>query len=136
MDRFEAALVTGTVHAVPQALKQSVDNSRELVWTVVVHGTPAGVGGIAKHPTRPEMGCPWMVATPDIYSAVRPFLRASREWMKLASPAFRTLVNFVHVDNEDSKRWLEWLGFSILPAVPYGASRAYFHPFMRHNPCV
>ena len=59
----------------------------------------------------------------------RAFLRRNREYVRQMQAAFPTLRNMVDARNEVSIRWLRWLGFTIEPAIRWGAAGMPFHPF-------
>lgn len=75
------------------------------------------------------VGVPWMVTTVHIEKNPRGFLRASKALMSEAMQRHYQLTNYVDARNGDAIRWLEWLGFKMEPAVPYGVSGLPFHKF-------
>ena len=42
---------------------------------------------------------------------------------------YRVLTNYADARNTTAIRWLRWLGFNILPAIPFGLDGLPFHPF-------
>jgi hypothetical protein len=96
-------------------------------WVIEDDGTPlAAVGDTL---AAIGVGVPWMVTTNHITINPRGFLRASKAVLREAMQRHSKLINYVDARNADAVRWLAWLGFTIGPAVPYGASRLPFHEF-------
>lgn len=60
-------------------------------------------------------GVPWMLASKDLKKYWRQFLRGSKEVLKEWLTEHKTLSNYVGEHNEVSRRWLEWLGFTVDP---------------------
>lgn len=75
-------------------------------------------------------GCPWMVGTDGIESIPRTFVRESRKIVQGWRREFPYLENWVHDENEVSKRWLRWLGFALGEPEPFGPYNAPFRRFV------
>ena len=82
------------------------------------------------------MGVPWLLATDELESCARPFLRRSRKAVKEMMNGYSVLRNYVDARNTVAIRWLGWIGFKILPAEPFGADGLPFHPFEMRAPDV
>lgn len=78
-------------------------------------------------------GCPWMLASDLLKEVRKPFLRESHLALSRMSEGFHTLHNVVWSKNREHVRWLRWLGFSFLPAVPMGPDGELFYPFFKVN---
>lgn len=96
-------------------------------WVIESDGLPlaaAGdtLGGIG-------IGVPWMVTTTHIDSNPRGFLRASKALMGEMLQRHYRLVNYVDARNTAAIRWLEWLGVTMGPGVPYGVAGLPFRQF-------
>lgn len=72
---------------------------------------------------------PWLLGAEELPQHARAFLRLNREYMAGARILYPVLKNWVDARNAQSIRWLRWLGFTILPAKPYGVDQLPFHPF-------
>lgn len=57
-----------------------------------------------------EVGCPWMIGTPEALRYGRQIARLTRPW--LDTFPFRTLVNRADLRNTAHLRWLKFGGFS------------------------
>lgn len=132
----EAAHGPGNVLA---ALTESIRGSFDCRVASVGYGPMPDYAlfGCAAHRDHPEVGVPWLIGT-SMVDRQRRFLTQYipalvDEWRAM----FPALCNFVHTDNTKSIRWLQWLGFTIAPAQPYGPSGEPFHPFYWvRTPCA
>jgi hypothetical protein len=39
------------------------------------------------------------------------------------------MTNYVDARHTKAVRWIKWMGFEVLPAIPLGPQQALFHPF-------
>ena len=106
----------------------------QMTWSGMVDNIPIFISGVAASPHGPH-GVPWMLGTPEIEDNAVNFLRISRPLLTQMLGQFDCLINRVDARNHTSIRWLQWLGFHIHPAIPYGPFNLPFHPFVmwRHD---
>ena len=90
---------------------------------------PVAAFGDVSHSPCAGIGVPWLVSTTHIEAHARPFLRACRPLLNLMLVRHPTLVNYVDARNTAAIRWLEWLGFEIGSATPYGPNGLLFRQF-------
>jgi len=107
-----------------------------LAWTGLVDGIPVCMFGAAAAAMLASRGCPWLLGTAAVEDHAVAFLRRNRAQVRLMLEVFGTLANHVDSRNTVSRRWLEWLGFTIHPAKPYGPLGLPFHPFCLGRPLV
>lgn len=90
-------------------------------------GQPVGIYGVCDDPRDPDIGVPWMVATPLIEKVSREFLVKSVGEVQRMRVGYTELRNATHMDNEISIKWLSWLGFRVsdLPVGPGGVLRMF-----------
>ena len=100
-----------------------------LCWTAFIDGEMAAILGCAPISLLGGVGSPWMLGTPVLDRRSRVLVRQTPEYIAAMLRAFPHLVNFVHRENTTSVRWLRRLGFTLHPAVPYGARGELFYPF-------
>ena len=74
-------------------------------------------------------GVPWMIATNNIKKYPKSFIKASDQIFPVIIEGFEYLENYVDKRNTTSIRWLERLGFEILPPKPFGVANMPFHKF-------
>ncbi len=74
-------------------------------------------------------GVPWIIATNNIKKYPKSFIKASDQIFPLLIEDFEYLENYVDTRNTTSIRWLERLGFEIMPPEPFGVDNMPFHKF-------
>jgi hypothetical protein len=74
-------------------------------------------------------GSVWLIGTNAILENRRAFLSASKPEAHMLMQRYRSLSNWVDSHNRLALRWLQWLGFQIEPASPFGPDRWPFHRF-------
>src|SRR5690606_34030015 len=62
-----------------------------------------------------EVGYPWMLASPALSKIRKSFLRECRRHVQEMLDIYGYLTNFVWAHNTVHIKWLQWLGFEILP---------------------
>lgn len=130
-DLKEIALSSGDTTV--GVLLRAVASSEEAWVAMGDSGVPFGVYGVTRVET---LGCPWMVATPDVYGFSKELVRDGRAWVQSILPCYNMLFNFVHADNTPSIAWLRKLGFTIGELIPeYGVGKAPFY-FFHQSPHV
>lgn len=78
-------------------------------FTVFDPIVPVALFGVG--PTNlPNVGCCWLLSTPELFNQKRQFIRESRLWFKELHRDYRTLWNRVAAFNTVHRRWLSWLG--------------------------
>lgn len=96
-------------------------------WVIEADGKPLAVVGDTLHAIG--TGIPWMVTTNHIRRHRGVFLRSSRAVLHDMLQRHGRLFNYVDERNTDAIRWLQWLGFTVGDAVPYGAYALPFRCF-------
>lgn len=79
------------------------------------------------------IGSPWLLGTPLLDRRSRLLQRLAPQYVAKMLQFFPHLLNFVHVENVRSVRWLKRLGFTIHPPAPYGRLGHLFHRFEMHR---
>lgn len=90
---------------------------------------PVAIFGVAPVSLLSGIGSPWMLATPEAERHPRTLVTGGRRYLSRMRTSYSSLFNYVDARNEQSIRWLSRLGFSILPAAPYGLQGEPFHRF-------
>lgn len=125
-DRHEVMASSGL--PMEAALPDSVKRS-DMVWAGMVDDKVACIFGVAGASILSTTGYPWLLGTDLIEQHAKAFLRRNRAMVKVMLERYPYLTNYVDVRNATAISWLQWLGFTILPAEPYGMYRMPFHPF-------
>lgn len=96
-------------------------------WAVEIDDRPLALFGA--QPVQGGVGVPWLVATEEIEKYPVHFFRVSRDVVDVLKERYRYLENRTDARNALSLRWLEWAGFTIEPAEPWGVAGMEFHRF-------
>lgn len=102
-------------HTPYEALALSLEYSPR-AWTAFIDEQPALMWGVAEERglIRRRSGRPWLLATDELErQGAREFIRRSRAYVEKMRAGYRRLENYVHADNERSRRWLAWCGFTV-----------------------
>lgn len=112
----------------PEAVSRGVAAS-EYAWVVERNGEVFCVFGVVR--LNDSIGIPWMLATKRIYEeeCKNFILTRSKEYVAYILDEYKVLLNYVDARNKKALRWLEWVGFKIEKAKPYGYKRFPFHKF-------
>lgn len=97
----------------------------------MVDGEPVCAFGVTPISALSGLGAPWMVGSTALDAHFRGFLRGCGPVVRAMLSQWPRLVNYVDARNLRAVKWLKWLGFSILPPVPYGHDGLPFHPFIK-----
>jgi hypothetical protein len=125
-DRAELAALGR--HDVEEVLRESLARST-LAWTTTSDGEPIVIGGAA--PLRSlldDVGVPWLLGTDVAMKHQRAFMTVAPIYIGQMLQTFSHLLNYVHVDNTVSRRWLKRVGFTLAEPAPFGPLGA---PFCR-----
>jgi len=98
-------------------------------WTAILDGQPEVMFGVSDLNILTRTGSPWLLGTDAVEREYRMFLRQSRDWSEQLFERYDLLRNFVDDRNEVSKRWLQWLGFTLLDPMPVGRNGEMFRLF-------
>lgn len=94
-------------------------------------GEPVAMFGVTPYSILHSMGTPWLVGSTalDRLSVQKALLVHSRRHVRSWRERYDLLFNTVDDRNEAAKRWLRWLGFTLLDPQPHGPDRVMFRPF-------
>lgn len=77
-----------------------------------------------------RVGAVWLLSTPDLERLRLSFLRQSKFWLKRLAHGYDRLTNVIDDRNVLHRRWLEWLGFTMVQLLPgYGTQGEPFWEF-------
>jgi hypothetical protein len=91
--------------------------------------TPLAAFGDVCYSPGAGIGIPWLISTDAIEQHPRAFLRICKPLVAQMLERHQTLINYVDTRNTAAIRWLEWLGFSMGSAEPYGPAGLLFRRF-------
>lgn len=96
---------------------------------IVVDGEVVAVFGDATYSILGSVGVPWLISTVHVERHARAFLKVCKPEVQGMLTRHNHLLNYVDARNTAAVRWLQWLGFTFAPAIPYGPKGFPFHPF-------
>lgn len=102
--------------------------SSEVAFTVMRRAGPIAMFGIRRiqHPTV-RAGEVWFL-TSQAFGASPFVARLGRPAVRMLLQHCELLLQFIDARYEAALRWANWVGFELLPAVPYGVNGEPFHP--------
>lgn len=125
--------IFATALATPEeALEQGLTHGKEC-YTALVNDRPAIMFGVVTGNLLTGTGIPWLLATDDVKRVKKKFIMNSLPYVESFASQYRVLENYVHVDNKDSIRWLEWCGFELVEKVRYGMTQELFWRFRKEG---
>jgi hypothetical protein len=121
-------------HATPAECMTHGIEASVRAYTAMLDDVPVCMFGVVAAEAMGE-GAPWMVGTTalDSLRAQKDVLRISRAAIAEFQALFPNLYNLVDDRNAAAKRWLQWLGFTVLPAKPLGMDGEMFCPFYQQG---
>jgi hypothetical protein len=125
-DRDEIAAASG--RSPGAALAFSLRKS-SLAYTAMIDGVPEVMFGVGDINVLTRVGAPWLLGTDAVTTHYVAFLRLSKGWAQQLLARYRVLMNAVDDRNVVSKRWLQWLGFTLGEPAPLGEQRLPFRVF-------
>lgn len=99
---------------------------------VVKDGRVIALSGVSEDPhfdTARGIGRPWMLASPELKTIRKSFLRECRGFVEGWLEYHGYLEGYVWTKNAVHVQWLEWLGFKFDPPVPFGINNELFMRF-------
>jgi hypothetical protein len=103
------------------ALFESVRRSKHAYSCEDQSGRVFAMFGVADAPTDPTVGVIWMLASDDLFTHRKQFLRECRRWFKQFRTEYRVLWN----------SWLKWIGCTFVKRHPvYGKGKLPFMEFI------
>ena len=100
-------------------------------WTVFLKDEPIAMFGVTRISLSSDIGTAWLLSSDKIELIPRTFVKHSRAYVRamFEETRFNRLENWVHDENEVSKRWLKWCGFTLGEVEPYGYKKEPFRKF-------
>lgn len=111
-----------------QATLLSLEASRD-VWTGLADGKIVCMFGVGAAMILSTTGVPWLLTTELVNEHAKPFLRRNKKVVKEMRDKYPLLRNYVDERNTVAVKWLKWLGFEVLPSIPFGIEGLPFHSF-------
>jgi len=110
-----------------QALTKGL--ARGKAWTALLDGEPFVMFGVTDGDLLTGLGIPWLLATDELDTVSRDFLKYTKEYMPQVINGYSRLQNYVHAENTQSILWLKWIGFTLREKLRFGYDNEYFYRF-------
>ncbi len=101
----------------------------DFAHTVLFDDVPELMFGCGTTNILTRTGAPWLLGTDALERHARDFLRGSLHWVAEMRQRYTLLQNVVDDRNVVSKRWLQWLGFTLSDPQPFGYEQRPFRIF-------
>lgn len=98
--------------AISTALHDSLVFSEISIAASTKHGV-ACIFGVSRRSVLSDVGTIWLVAHTDIEKYAVRFLKETHLKLNLLMEYYPRLENIIDVDNIQTIKWLEWLGFTV-----------------------
>ncbi len=85
--------------------------------------------GMGQQTLISDWGIPWLLTAEGLDKHAKEFLRRSKQYVMKERHKYKFLLNYVDARHTVALRWLEWLGFDLGEAKPFGAENLLFRPF-------
>lgn len=120
--------VWASSHKTPEeALTYSLDKS--IFALTIVNSNPIGMFGIAPDIILGDKASVWFLASDELESIGRRFIKNSRRFIDIMLDYYPYLFNFVDERNQESIKWLRLCGATIEEPQPYGKENLPFRYF-------
>jgi len=113
-----------------RALQESFKLSYGECHTIIHEdGSIVGMFGLA---VNDIFASPWLLGSDKLPETKKVMLPVSARWVEEMNTSHPLLLNYVHVENTVSIKWLKSLGFQFINLVKeYGVGREPFYQFVR-----
>ena len=112
-----------------EALQFSFKSSQECNSIIHEDGDVVGMFGVSDSGI---FASPWLLGTDKMLETKKIMLPAAKTWVEDINTRYPLLINYVHVDNTVSKKWLKSLGFEFIKLEEeYGIGKKPFYQFVR-----
>ena len=124
-----AEVWAGAHHTPGEALMRCLRGSRDTKHSWLVDGRVMAMWGVGHYTPLSVEATPWMLGSRELPTHARTFARGSKMIAAQWKARYPILRNFVDARHTLAVRWVQWIGFNLLPAIPYGPDGVLFHPF-------
>lgn len=131
-DRAEVFAATGQCPF--DALMEGLQSSVECFTILSDTGVPIAMFGVAPIEGCPDRGAVWMLATDELKTVTRYFLKNTPVYIAQFHRLFPILLNCVDARNTTHIRWIRWAGFSNFKLLEaYGHEQRPFYFFSNES---
>lgn len=139
----QGAALAGQIHAcdareiyavshpssIEEALREAVSGSTVAWGAYDGSEVPVAVFGVAPPSLLSGFAAPWLLRRADASLYGRAYVRLSRWYRDAMLSEYPILTNWCGAWNQDSIRWLRWLGATVDEPLPVGLHGEWMHRF-------
>jgi hypothetical protein len=103
----------------------------EWARTALVAGRVAAMWGVIRLGLLNPTGCVWFLTSPDVERVPVRLMRQARIEIAEMQAVFPVLATMMHARHDQARRFVERIGFEVLPAVAVPVTGELFHPIRR-----
>lgn len=116
------------------ALNAAINIKYSESFACILNGVVVAVFGIVKSEANAvtpaeNAGILWLIGTDDIYENKDLFHKHTAEWLSIFRSRYDHISNWVDSRNMAAVKWIESVGFTVYPPMPYGPDGIPFHFF-------
>lgn len=116
------------------SLQRCCISSQECNTIVHADGTVVGMFGVCDSGAAAS---PWLLGTDKLLETKRVMLPVAAKWVEEMNVKYPLLLNYAHVENTVSIKWLKSLGFKFIKLEQeHGVGKQPFYQFVRIGKCV
>lgn len=130
-DQMEIDAISGNRLGI--VIRESVERSDE-AWTAFDDEGIIAIFGVGRFSLLSDKACPWAVTTNLVEKHKKDFAKATKIALNYWLNKYEELENYVDARYTRAIRWLDWAGFTVYPAQPYGAFGQLFHKVTMRRP--
>lgn len=97
--------------------------------SIVYKDKVVGMFGVCSTDPYHTTGSVWFLASDDVASAKKTFLKLSRKVAAMFLSRYSTICNYVDAENTKSIEWLKWCGANLSEPAPHGPDKKLFRYF-------
>ena len=97
------------------------------VWSAFDEEGIICIFGIRRPHLLSDRGVPWLITSNLIHKHKRDFLKGAKITLAHWLTQYDVLENWIPMGFPRLLRWLEWAGFTVFDAEPYGVKRQFFY---------
>lgn len=110
-------------------LNDSVKMSNEGCFLIKNDDEPVALFGFASPSVLSSKAAVWMLSTENVRKIAKHLVLSTKSELDDRSKSFKSIYNFVHVENKLTIKWLKIVGFTFESPQPLGVNGELFLPF-------
>tara|TARA_Y100000361_G_scaffold41014_1_gene35168 strand:+ start:4066 stop:4509 length:444 start_codon:yes stop_codon:yes gene_type:complete len=117
-------------HTPEEALRSGLKNDDATFTVLCPEGVPIAMFGSGRIAGQAYI---WLLGTDALLDNAYAFIKASRPWVHLLTAPYKTVVNYVHEDNELAIKWLRFCGAKFIRKLEFSNQPFYEFIIISNN---